>query len=106
MKIERVFYINGVDITRFVEDVSIDKDFVEDVSIDKDASIDEMVSGVRAIGPVTISGVWDDGRLTCCVCHERFTPGPEGAATLVRTSTGERFGPVCPACGTALVAPL
>lgn len=57
------------------------------------------------IGPITISGVWDDGGETCVSCQQLFTPGPEGTAVAIETSSGRRFGPLCPACGAALVAP-
>jgi len=54
--------------------------------------------------PITLTGVWDDGRETCISCGQRFTPGPEGTAIATETISGRRLGPVCPACGTALVS--
>ena len=61
--------------------------------------------GLRACGPITITGVWDDGRETCYVCQERFLPGPEGRAVLVDRASDARLGLVCPACGVALLTP-
>ncbi len=90
--------INGVDITEHVKDFAAFGPAFEQV-------VEQSFSGLKSFGPITIAGVWDDGRITCSVCRERFTPGPEGTATLTSADTGEAFGIVCPSCGTAMVAP-
>lgn len=56
----------------------------------------------------TLSGVWDDGDtvcLVCIVCQQPFTPGPEGTGVLTHTTSGQRVGPICPACGIAIESP-
>lgn len=61
-----------------------------------------------AAGPIAfgrLTGVWDDGRAVCVVCQHPFTPGPEGTGVLTHTTTGERVGPICPACGIAIESP-
>ncbi len=89
--------INGIDITEHVQECAFGPAW--------ERSLPTLYGRPIVPGPITIAGVWDDGRVTCSVCGERFTPGPEGTATLTNTESGESLGVVCPSCGTALVAP-
>lgn len=90
--------INGVDLSAHVKAVTL---FGYPVVV-----TDEPFAALKTSGPITISGYFDDACQTCSVCGERFAPGPEGAAILTNADTDEALGVVCPACGTALVAPL
>lgn len=95
----QIVRIGGIDISQFVN-------HIEDLVEGQDAFGDAYLNGLKAIGPpIEITGVWEDGRKTCTVCQATFTPGPEGTARLVANESGEDFGPVCPACGVAVVAP-
>ena len=62
--------LNGVDISRFVTDAHVltTRDLFD--------ALQNAIGARRE--PITISGVWDDGRETCIACQQRFTPGPEG----------------------------
>ncbi len=101
-------YVNGRDISEHIRQIVIEGG----EALIKDAmhAMDQMQSaleqsGLVKTGEFTISGYWDDGKETCSVCQQRFTPGPEGTAVLTDRASGQNFGPVCPACGTSLVRP-
>ena len=94
----QIVRIDGIDVSPFVKRV-------EDLVEGQDAYSDAYLAGLKAAGPITLPGVWADDLQTCIVCCARFTPGPEGTARLVAVESGENFGPVCPACGVAVVAP-
>lgn len=89
--------INGVDLSAHVKAATL---FGYPMVV-----ADEPFGALKASGPIMLSGYFDDAHQTCSVCGERFAPGPEGTAILTNADTDEALGVVCPACGTALVAP-
>lgn len=87
--------INGLDISKFVTAIN---DLGVPVFVDD-------LPGIQRMPDIQISGRWDDGTKDCIVCGGHFVPGPEGTAYVTVEQTGERFGPVCHACGTSLMSP-
>lgn len=84
--------INGIDLSEHIKDIQF-------------PSLDESVEGVEKREPIQISGRFDYDTERCIVCRGHFVPGPEGTAYVTVEQTGERFGPVCHACGTSLLSP-
>lgn len=56
------------------------------------------------VTPIEIHGRFDDGTEVCVICGDNFVPGPEGILTVTVEDTGQRFTPVCYACGTSLMS--
>jgi hypothetical protein len=64
------------------------------------------VAGLTRCEDITIEGMFmGTNQRECAICGSVFTLGPEGECHLSQEATGFSLGPVCHACGTAVVAP-
>ncbi len=86
-KNERVF-LNGIDLSEHIKDITI-------------TEAEPSLRGLKSTGPITLEGVWDDGRSTCGNCGDRFVAGPEGVPVL-RSDSGVSVV-ACPACVIAVL---
>lgn len=85
--------LNGIDLSSHLKDITFPS--LEDAAM----------PGVKRLGPIQISGTWDDGHPKCIVCGGPVVSGPEGTPVLVEESTGQRFGPACTDCVVAVTSP-
>ncbi len=60
--------------------------------------------GLKSVGPIQISGFFDDGGYTCSACGVRFYLAPD--QPLAEISVGDvKLGPACDRCAMAAIRP-
>jgi len=90
-------FIDGIDLSACVKNYQITPDGpVYDLPPFGGAA------GLKPMAPITITGYFDDGRMTCGNCGDRFMPGPEGTPTITHEPSGVAVV-ACPACVVAIL---
>lgn len=86
-----------IDLSAYVKDLQIGSDPLADLPFGLPFG-----GLLKSIGPFTIVGYFDDGRVACGNCGGSFMPGPEGTPTLTHDPSGVSLV-ACPACAVAVL---